>query len=101
MTQDTVGRPARPAARRDVPLLATLIGLPLFLWELSWLWGDEESLPFVGAIGVGFVLVAVSWVVPRDEAYRRARALVGYGGVVVGALPAAWLVLMIPIMLTG
>ncbi|WP_143570524.1 hypothetical protein [Streptomyces acidiscabies] len=76
------------------PLVATAVGLPLLLWEFSWLWVNDGTELIFGAVYWGFGLLAAAWLLPHRVKYRTARALAAFGAVGVGALPFGFAVLL-------
>ncbi|WP_246561899.1 hypothetical protein [Streptomyces roseirectus] len=94
MTQEAVVRSARHADWWAAPLIATLFGLPLLVWEFSWQWANDGTELIFGAVYWGFGLWAVSWLLPHRVKYRRWRAWAAFGTVGIGALPLMFALLL-------
>ncbi|HEY8981246.1 MAG TPA: hypothetical protein VIU15_16855 [Streptomyces sp.] len=71
-------------------LVATLLGLPLLLWEFDWLRVEARLLP---PVYLGFGLLVGSWLGPH-RASRPLRRLSAFGAVTVAALPLGTALLM-------
>jgi len=84
MTQD-----ARHTAWWTAPLIATLLALPLLLWEYGWLRVEARLLP---PVYLGFGLLISSWLMPNRV--RPLRGPSAFGAVAIAAFPLGAALLM-------
>ncbi|MFI6009424.1 hypothetical protein ACIBAG_11420 [Streptomyces sp. NPDC051243] len=86
---------------RTAPLAATLLGLPLLVWEY-FMYGDDSyvSAPEVLLYG-GLVLLAIAWVLPRRRSARMLRVTAAVAGFVCAILPVLFLVWLAMIWPSG
>ncbi|MFI7408320.1 hypothetical protein ACIBU0_06595 [Streptomyces sp. NPDC049627] len=83
------------------PVVATLLGLPLLVWELS-LYGVDSYLsgPEVMIYG-GFALLAIAWTLPRRRSARMLRITAACCALGCAVLPFVFLVMMAMAMASG
>lgn len=73
------------------PVVATVPGLPLLLWEF--IAGAEDALGLVGsAVYWAFGLLALAWVLPHRRSVRMLRVTAAAAGLVCAILPLLFLV---------
>ncbi|NUS40034.1 MAG: hypothetical protein HOP97_00180 [Terrabacter sp.] len=76
------------------PLVTTLLGLPLLVWEY-FMYGDDSyvSSPEVLLCG-GFVLLATAWALPHRRSARMLRVTAAVAGLACAILPVLFLLWM-------
>jgi hypothetical protein len=94
MTQNDV----RPPPDADptwwkAPLVASVPGVPLLVWEFAM--GAEDALGLLGgAVYWAFGLLALAWALPHRRSARMLRVTAAVAGLVCAILPLAFLVWM-------
>ncbi|MFJ3902376.1 hypothetical protein [Streptomyces sp. NPDC090025] len=64
------------------PLIATLVGLPLLVWEYSLFQADGYTSGIETVLVLGMLLLPVSWLLPHRRTWRMPRFLTA--GTVLG-----------------
>ncbi|TXS41514.1 hypothetical protein EAO75_43050 [Streptomyces sp. uw30] len=83
------------------PLVATVPGLPILVWEYVFL-GAEDALGLLGgAVYWAFGLLALAWALPHRRSLRPARVTAAVAGLVCAVLPLLLVMLMAMVMASG
>jgi hypothetical protein len=100
MTQNDMPSYAADPTWWRAPLVASLSGLPLIVWEYA-LWGVNAFHFFAGAVGWALALLLIAWALPHRRSARMLRITAAVAGVVFALLPMVFVVLMGIAMASG
>ncbi|MFF5477026.1 hypothetical protein ACFY5C_06750 [Streptomyces sp. NPDC012935] len=83
------------------PGVATLLGLPLPVWEYGMFRADGCTSGIEVVIHWGFVLLAIAWALPHRRSLRMLRMTAAGAGLGCALLPVLFAVLMAMAMTSG
>ncbi|MER6344885.1 hypothetical protein ACWC10_12480 [Streptomyces sp. NPDC001595] len=76
------------------PLVVSLIGLPLLVWEYAWFAANDGPGAFGGILYWATGFLAVAWLVPHRRSLRSVRIAAGCTGLGCALLPVLFAILL-------